>query len=256
MSAWLPDAPWYVLTAVALVVVVAYAVFGATGFGSSIISVPVLAHWFPLTFAVPLVTALDCAATMNASYRQWRRANFSEFRRILPAMLLGIALGTTLLVNLPRGPALLALGLFVVGYATYQLVGWREWKAVHPVWAWPVGFVGGMFSAVFGTGGPIYMVYLAARIHDKTALRATSSLVLTVSVTVRTAVFIATGLLLKLPVLAAAGLLLPLMFAGYYLGNRAHYALSRTGVMKVIAALLVTNGASLVVRALALLRSE
>ena len=30
-------------------------VFGATGFGSSIISVPVLAHWFPLTFAVPVV---------------------------------------------------------------------------------------------------------------------------------------------------------------------------------------------------------
>src|SRR5947208_8433734 len=125
MSAWLPDAPWYVLAAVPFVVLVAYAVFGATGFGSSIISVPALAHWFPLTFAVPLVTALDCAATINASTRQWRRADFGEFKRILPAMLLGVAVGTTLLVNLPRAPALLALGIFVAGYGAYQLIGRR-----------------------------------------------------------------------------------------------------------------------------------
>jgi uncharacterized membrane protein YfcA len=257
MSAWLPDAPWYILAAVPFVVLIAYMVFGATGFGSSIISIPALAHWSPLTFAVPLVTALDCAATINASYRQWRRADFAEFRRIVPAMLVGIAVGTTVLFKLPRAPALLALGVFVVMYGVYLLAGGRrEWKAVRPLWAWPVGLVGGMFSAVFGTGGPIYMVYLAARIHDKTVLRATSSLIVTVSVTLRTAVFIVTGLLLKLPVVVAAALLLPVMLAGYHLGNRAHHALSRTGVMKIIATLLVINGASLVVRAFALWRSE
>jgi uncharacterized protein len=256
MSAWLPDAPWYVLTLVPLVILTAYIVFGATGFGSSIISVPVLAHWVPLTFAVPLVTILDCAATINASFRQWRRVDFAEFRRMMPSMLVGIGVGTSLLVSLPRGPALLALGVFVVGYGVYLLVGKREWKAVHPLWAWPVGFIGGMFSAVFGTGGPIYMVYLASRINDKTALRATSSLIVTVSVMLRTVVFIATGLLLKLQVLVAAALLLPLMFAGYYLGNRAHHALSRAGVMKAVSVLLVINGAALVVRAFAAFKSE
>jgi hypothetical protein len=149
MPPWLPDAPWYVLAGLAVVIFVAYTVFGATGFGSSILSVPALAHWFPLTFAVPLVTALDCAATINASTRQWRRADFGEFKRILPAMLLGVAVGTTLLVNLPRAPALLVLGVFVAGYGAYQLIGRREWRAVRPLWAWPVGFVGGLFSAAF-----------------------------------------------------------------------------------------------------------
>jgi uncharacterized membrane protein YfcA len=256
ISAWLPDAPWYVLAAVPFVVLAAYVVFGATGFGSSIISVPMLAHWFPLTFAVPLVTALDCVATINASYRQWRRADFAEFRRIVPTMLIGIVVGTTVLFTLPRAPALLALGVFVVAYGVHSLVGGqREWKAVRPFWAWPVGLIGGMFSAVFGTGGPIYMIYLAARIHDKTALRATSFLIITVSVILRTTVFIVTGLLLNLPVVVAAVVLLPLMFVGYYLGNRVHLALSRAGVMKVIAALLVINGASLIVRAFGMWQS-
>jgi hypothetical protein len=255
ISAWLPDAPWYVLAAVPLVVLAAYTVFGATGFGSSIIAVPALAHAFPLTFAVPLVTALDCAAAANASFRQWRRAEFAEIRRILPTMLLGIAAGTTLLVNLPRAPALLALGVFVAGYGAYVLAGPREWRAVRPFWAWPIGLFGGVFSVLFGTGGPIYMVYLSARIADKTALRATSSVLVTISVLIRTAVFVATGLLLHAPLLVAAAALLPVMLAGYFLGNRLHFALSRAGVMRLIALLLVGNGALLVVRAVGLLGS-
>jgi hypothetical protein len=145
--------------------------------------------------------------------------------------------------------------VFVAGYGAYVLAGPREWRAVRPFWAWPIGLVGGVFSVLFGTGGPIYMVYLSARIGDKTALRATSSVLVTISVVIRTAVFVATGLLLNAPLLVAAAALLPVMLAGYFLGNRLHFALSRAGVMRLIALLLVGNGALLVVRAAALLRA-
>lgn len=256
MPAWLPDAPWYVLAALPLVVLAAYTMFGATGFGSSIIAVPALAHFFPLTFAVPLVTALDCVATTNASRRQWRHADFGEFRHLLPAVLAGIASGTTLLVNLPRGPALLALGVFVAGYGLYLVAGKREWKAMHAFWAWPFGLVGGVVSVLFGTGGPIYMVYLSARIHDKTVLRATSSVLVTLSVLIRTTVFIVTGLVTQTPVLIAAVVLFPFMVGGFILGNRLHYALSRSGVMRLVAGLLMANGALLVLRALSILRGD
>jgi uncharacterized protein len=254
MTAWLPDAPWYVLAALPIVVFAAYTMFGATGFGSSIIAVPAIAHFFPLTFAVPLVTALDCTATANASWRQWRHADFTEFRWLIPAMLIGIGAGTTLLVNLPRGPALLALGMFVTGYGLYLLAGRREWRSVRPFWAWPIGLVGGVVSVLFGTGGPIYMVYLSARIRDKTTLRATSSVLVTLSVFVRTMVFVATGLLTHVPLLVAAAALLPFMFGGFWFGNRLHHALSRAGVLRLIAGLLVANGLLLALRALAMLR--
>jgi len=256
MTAWLPDAPWYVLAALPFVVFAAYTMFGATGFGSSIIAVPAIAHFFPLTFAVPLVTALDCTATANASSRQWRHADFGEFRHLLPAMLIGIGAGTTLLVNLPRGPALLALGVFVTGYGLYLFAGRREWRALPPLWAWPIGFVGGVVSVLFGTGGPIYMVYLSARIRDKTTLRATSSVLVTLSVFVRTAVFVGTGLLTHVPLLVVAAALLPFMFGGFWFGNRLHDALSRAGVLRLIAGLLVANGLLLALRALAMLRGD
>ncbi|MDH5246704.1 MAG: sulfite exporter TauE/SafE family protein, partial [Betaproteobacteria bacterium] len=85
---------------------------------------------------------------------------------------------------------------------------------------------------------------------------ATSSIVVTVSVSIRAAVFIATGLLAHAQILLLAGLLVPAMFAGYLLGNRLHHALSRRRVIHLIAALLVANGALLVLRALAVLREE
>jgi len=216
----------------------------------------VLAHFFPLTFAVPLVTALDVAAVANAGGRQWRHADFAEFRRILPPMLAGIAVGATLLVNLPRGPSLLLLGIFVGIYGAYLLAGRREWKVMRPGWSWPLGFAGGVFSVLFGTGGPIFMIFLAARIHDKSRLRATSSVVVTVSVTIRATVFVATGLLAHAQILVSAALLAPAMLFGYFVGNRVHHALSRGRVLNLIAGLLAANGVLLVLRALALLRGE
>ncbi len=250
----LSDLPLYVLVAVPMVVLVGYTIFGATGFGSSIISVPALAHVFPLTFAVPLVTTVDALAAAATCIRLRRLVAWREVARLMPAMLIGIALGATLLLNLPRAPALLALGVFAAIYGTYVLVGPRGLRRAPTWFAWPIGIVGGMFSALFGTGGPIYIIFLSARIAEKSALRATSVFIVAVSVWIRLALFIGTGLLLDAKLLTLAALMLPVMVLGLVLGNRLHHALSGRGVLRLIAALLIANGAALIVRAIDMLR--
>jgi uncharacterized membrane protein YfcA len=252
----LSDLPWYVLAAIPLVVLASYTVFGATGFGSSIVGVPLLAHLVPLTFAVPLATSLDAFAATSVAWRNRRVAAWPEIRRLLPPILIGIAIGMTLLVKLPAAPALLALGVFVGAYALYLLAGPRTLRGA-PAWlAWPAGVVGGVFSALFGTGGPIYMIHLAARVHDKASLRATSAVVVGVSVWIRLALFAATGLLLQTPLPALVALLLPVMWLGLKLGHWLHGALSGAGVLRLIAALLLGNAVSLIARALGALRAE
>jgi uncharacterized membrane protein YfcA len=178
-----------------------------------------------------------------------------EFGKLAPAMVVGIALGATLLVRLPAKPALLALGVFVTVYGAYVLSGAPR-PAQAPGWlVWPIGVVGGVFSALFGTGGPVYIVYLSARIPDKSSLRATSAIIVAVSVWIRVGLFIATGLLLNAPLLALVAALLPVMVLGLWLGNRLHHALSGSGVLRLIATLLVGNGIALIVRSIALLRA-
>ena len=100
----------------------------------------------------------------------------------------------------------------------------------------------------------MYIVFLSARIHDKSALRATSALVVGISTWIRVALFVATGLLLNTTLVALVVVLLPVMVLGQWLGNRLHHALSGIGVLRLIAGLLVGNGVALVVRALGLMR--
>jgi uncharacterized membrane protein YfcA len=250
----LPDVPYDVLLAAALIMLLGYTIFGATGFGSSIISVPGLAHLFPLTMAVPIVTTVDAFAATSAAVRLRRLVAWREVGRLMPPMLIGIALGATLLLKLPRDPALLALGIFAAGYGIYVLAGPRR-LARAPGWvAWPIGVFGGVLSALFGTGGPIYIVYLAARVEDKSALRATSVIVVTVSVWIRVALFIGTGLLRDAKILALVAAMLPVMVLGLWVGNRLHHALSHAGVLRIIAGLLVANGIALIYRALESMR--
>ena len=53
--------PWLLLVA-PIVIVVGYTVFGLSGFGSTMVSVPILAHFLPVTFLVPMMVLLDLAS--------------------------------------------------------------------------------------------------------------------------------------------------------------------------------------------------
>ena len=248
LPAPLGELTWYALAAVPLLVLMAYTVFGATGFGSSIVAVPLLAHLFPLSFSVAMVTMLDVYAATSTSVRQRRAIDVPTLKRMLPTALVGIAAGATLLASLRNDAALVALGLFVSLYGTYVLAGPRTLRRAPNWLAWPIGLIGGVFSALFGTGGPVYMVFFSARIADKTALRATSAAMVTVSVWLRLLAFVGTGVLLQPALLGFAAAMFPLMLIGLALGHRLHDRLSSHGVLRLIAVLLVANGLYLIVR--------
>ena len=59
--------PWLLIVA-PLVVIVAYVVFGLSGFGSTMVSVPILAHFLPVSYLVPLMVMLDLASSADLWY--------------------------------------------------------------------------------------------------------------------------------------------------------------------------------------------
>ena len=100
-------------------------------------------------------------------------------------------------------------------------------------------------------GGPPYLIYLARRIDDKNALRATMSVMVWFSLVIRLLAFAAAGVLVQEGL--AAGLLwfIPAAAAGLWLGNRIHLRTASGSVMRVLHWMLVVCGASLVLRAAA-----
>ncbi|TSA15043.1 MAG: sulfite exporter TauE/SafE family protein [Betaproteobacteria bacterium] len=240
---------WEVCLLAPLTILFGYVIFGMVGFGSTLTNVPLLAHLLPLRFVVPLTLLLDLTAAIALGTRTRGQADRAELRRILPFVLLGLALGLALLIHLPERVLLLLLGSFVL-YAGISSLARRPAAGVlHPGWAVPAGVIGGIFSALYGTGGPIYTIYLSRRLTDKSAFRATMArLVMTVSL-VRLALFLASGLLFQDYLLLAALLLLPFAALGLSLGNRLHHALSARRILLFVYLLIIANGAALIVRA-------
>jgi len=233
------------------VITLAYVVFGLVGFGSTLVSAPLLAHLLPVSTVVPALALTDLVASWSNGWRLSEHIARRELWRLVPALLAGSALGAWLLFTLPVKLLMPLLGAFVVLYA---LNGLRPKPAVRaplaPGWAWWYGGVGGVFSALFGAGGWVYSIYLLRRLDGVQQIRATQTAVLMVSSIVRVGLFLLAGRLLDLDLLLLVVCLLPAVALGLYLGHRISLRLDRQRFLQVLHSVLLLTGASLLLRAL------
>jgi uncharacterized membrane protein YfcA len=174
-----------------------------------------------------------------------------EIARMVPMVIVGLALGATLLVNLPRQASMIALGVFLAVYALYSLAQRGPRRVVGQRWAYVAGVSGGITGTLFGAGGPPYAIYLAHRPLSKEQYRATLTMNSIFSIGLRALTFLVTGLLLDSQVWIAAAIALPANLLGITLASRIFRRISREAVMRVVALTLLAVGVSLVVRAMA-----
>jgi len=235
--------------AAAAILLLAYFVRGISGFGSGLIAVPLLALLFPLTLVVPfmLLTDLTASAIMGRAAR--REVNWEELKPLLPGSVVGVVAGATLLLNLEKEPLLTTLGLFVLAFAVRSILNLHGDKTISRAWALPASLVGGTVSALFGTGGPPYVIYLTHRIRDKSVFRATTSLLFLLEGGLRTVVFAVAGLLLQPDLLSSYLVGLPLMALGIWLGGRVHVGISNEQMTRLVGLLLLVSGTSLLWKA-------
>lgn len=214
------------------------------------IALPLLAHFFALKFAVPLLMLLDLTAFLAFGSRVRRQARYREIGWLLPFILAGMAAGLTLLIEADERLLLAVLGLFLCAYAAYGLSRRGPPAALSRAWGAPIGLAGGAFSALFGTGGVLFALYNAGRIADKQALRATNAAMIMLSSLLRVVLFGAAGLLTQAGLAATALALAPAMLAGAWLGGRLHASVPAAAVVKAVYALLVIAGLTLLARSL------
>jgi uncharacterized protein len=242
--------PFDLFPYVAAVLFGAYFIRGISGFGSGLIAVPLLALKLPLTFVVPVILLMDVSASLVLGGFNRTQVAWSELRRLLVPAVLGVVAGTFLLVSLPQKPMLIVLGSFVVLYALRNLIFLGHMpQPIHPAWAWPAGLTGGTVSALFGTGGPPYVIYLSHRLFDKGALRATFSGLFLVEGASRIVLFSLTGLLLDWEIFKAWLLAMPLALAALWAGSHVHSGMSNDQMLRLISLILLASGGALWIKA-------
>ena len=242
--------PIETLVAIPLIGLLAYIILGISGFGSALVTIPLLVHFLPLQTVVPLVVMVDFLATLTTGLRFRDQVETAELKLLIPSVVAGIVAGVTLLALLPKDATLVSLGIFITAYGLYRLMAKAPATGISRWWGIPTGLVGGLIGGLFGVGGPIYAAYMTARVPDVSRMRATLAAVFTFSTGFRVSVYLLSGLMLQSEVWWAFLVLLPIMPIGLFIGHRLHARLTRQQVGRFISVLLVASGISLLWKAL------
>jgi len=233
-----------------IIIFCAYFIFGVSGFGSSIVAVPLLVQLYPLTTVVPMMVIMDICASLYLGRKVSGDAEKRELLWLFPFTLIGMAFGITLLIQSPSEPLLLTLGLFAA-FNGLRILFQRNTKAhvaIHRWWALPFGVAGGVFTALFATGGPIYVSYLGMRIDNPKVLRATMAFAIFMLTILRLIFMLIVGLILSWDVLILATVLMLPLFVGIAAGTRFHTKLSQTAMKRSVGLILLFSGSMLLMR--------
>lgn len=232
------------------VLMLAYFVRGISGFGSGLIAVPLLALKFPLSQVVPFMLLADFSASAMIGGLHFQHVAKDEIKRLLPASLAGVALGTSLLVFLPASALLVTLSVFILAFALrFLLLRPGPFTPASRLWAYPAALTGGAVGGMFGTGGPPYVIYLSHRIQDKGTLRATLSGLFFMEGLIRIVTFLIAGLLLDIQIWLHALMAMPIIVAAMYAGSHIHTRLSNFQMQRMVGWLLLGSAVSVMLKA-------
>ena len=193
---------------------------GATGAGSPLLAVPLLA----MLYDVPLAVAIFTLPSLFSNI--WQGWRFRSYR-ISPTLTwifalagaAGAAAGSVMLVSLSSDLLLLGVAGAVFLYIGFRLArpDWILDLAVATRLAIPAGFVGGLLQGAAGISAPVSITFLNAMRMERPAFIATISVFFVAMSAMQVPLLVSWGVLTPLRLLLSVAAVLPLL-AGMPLG--------------------------------------
>lgn len=237
-------------TAMILILIGAFSggfVLGLTGFGTGITALVFWLHAVPPTVAGPLVVVCSVIGQVQTLPKIWHAI---DVRRVLPFIaggVLGVPVGTLLLAHLTVGAFKIGVGVLLVCYCSFMLIGRIETKIV---WGGrladsAVGLVGGVLGGLAGLSGPPPTIWTGLRGWGKedrrAVLQAFNLTILTFALVTQAIAGFMTLELLKVTAIAFPGTVI-----GSWLGRKVYDRLSDARFGQIVLMLLLLAGIMLI----------
>jgi uncharacterized membrane protein YfcA len=231
----------------AIVLGLGYLVLGITGFGSALVTVPLLAWIWPLPEVVVLAILLDIPASILHGGLNFRQVRWNALNAMLPDMAVGSVVGLWLLGQLDKRWPLFVLGIYIA------IVGLRALRvAATPTtttasrWGYHAGStVLGVVEVMFATAGPVVLALLQRRLPNVAEIRATVPVVMVVAGSVAIAVLAISDQVNSAQTFERWIIGLPIAALGVLIGNRLAKQIPAVIMKRTIALLLIASGLSL-----------
>src|SRR5271170_354822 len=132
----------------------AFAVRSAAGFGAGLIAVPMLAFILPVSTVVSIAAIFTTITSAGQIGRDWRQIAWKQFVLVSLYTVIGIGLAFYFLRTSDEKTLRRGLGAFLVIYSTYALWARGTSPVIPARWrgalAAGAGIAGGFFGALFG----------------------------------------------------------------------------------------------------------
>lgn len=167
--------PWFYVLAVPALMIVGISK-GGFGSGIGLIAVPMMALTVPVPQAAAIMLPLLCVMDLVGLWTYWRRWDNAAMRALLPAAVIGVAVGALTFSLLSEPMLRLAIGVVAVAFVLDHWLGWRPKGNAAPnkAKAYGCGAVSGYTSFVAHAGGPPLNMYLLPLGLEKATLVATA----------------------------------------------------------------------------------
>jgi uncharacterized membrane protein YfcA len=160
---------------VLLILFTATLIRSAFGFGEALVAVPLLAFFIPLTVAAPLAVLVSITIAAIVVIQDWKKIHLRSTAWLVLASFAGIPLGLLLLTSTHQRMVKGALGVIIILFAAYSLIGRAPLELKHDsrVWLLVCGFFAGVLGGAYGMNGPPLAIYGAMRRWSAQHFRAT-----------------------------------------------------------------------------------
>lgn len=149
---------------------------GLTGFGSALVSLPLLVFCLDIRTAVPLSVLHGLLISAFLSLQLRGHLDWHKINPLLAGFLPGVWVGVVFLKKTSQPLFLLILGVMLVAFALYRLLAHPHPVRLSRIWGVPAGFASGAISAAFSAGGPPSIIYATLTGWNKHEIKATLSI--------------------------------------------------------------------------------
>lgn len=214
------------------------------GFGGALIALPFLLLVMPLSEAVSYISIFYLISSPIYVYKEWDQIDKNLLKKIAFSSFFGVLVGIIVLVY--GKPLILkkALGIFIILFVLNSLRIQKK-LLLFPKTKHFLGFLGGFFSGVFSTGGPLYVLIVQNETTDVKTFRATMFGTLALVTLMRIPVLVAGGVMNMTQVYNSL-YVLPFFILALFLGKKVYLKLNEPLLKKVVLGLLLISGLMLV----------
>jgi len=222
---------------------------GLSGFGSIIVSIPLLALFLNIKTVIPFANILALFLSVSLFIQLRRHFQWREVLPLLLPSLPGISAGVYILKIIDGRLLEVTIGLVLVGFSLYYLFGECTQLAGERSLGLDCGLFSGCLGGSIGITGPPVIIYTSLQLRDKDTTKSTL-VAYFFAVGISISAFHAASGLITIEMLKLSAMALPALALGAFLGAACYAKIGMESYKRVITLLILVLGIITLWRAL------